>query len=148
MHAHLPGNAQIMAQQVGIRVARQQDSLKEQHAGGPDGRTATVPRQDQLADDRLHKKHGDRADQHRDRARPGEGRRAFTRHAKGPQKRLGFERDDDVLEGRRFRFAIGSARDQHVGFGIVHGRIAGAYLIESTDEDVAHRAGFAAHRDA
>ena len=46
-----------------VRIASQQQRLKEQHAGRPDRRTAAKPGQNDLANDRLDKKQKHRAQQ-------------------------------------------------------------------------------------
>ena len=50
-----PGPEIVLAQ-VGVGITGEQDRLKKQQAGGPDGRTAAEPGENEPADQRLHLK--------------------------------------------------------------------------------------------
>ncbi len=63
MQDRLSKGRKVGDQQVRIGVACEEHELKEEHAGGPDGRTAAEPRQDRFADDRLNLKQQKRGDQ-------------------------------------------------------------------------------------
>jgi len=60
---------EALREQMGVEVAEEKTDLKEQQAGGPDGRRAAEGRQYHLADHRLHQKQQCGAE--KDRARVG-----------------------------------------------------------------------------
>ena len=63
MQHHLALWRQPARREVRVRVADQQDHLKEHHAGRPHRRGAAKPRQDLLRDDRLHQKQQEGAEE-------------------------------------------------------------------------------------
>ena len=86
MQPALRGHGQMRRETVGIGVAREQQQLEEQHAGGPHRRRAAEPRQDALGEDQLHleqqegaEKNGDAVAQHGWAASGSRLGRAFRR---------------------------------------------------------------------
>jgi len=57
------------------------------------------------------------------------------------------ECDDYVFEGWGFAVGVELAADEDVGFGVVHGGVAGADFFEGVEPDVVERAGGAVDGD-
>jgi hypothetical protein len=56
MQAHLGSRFESNANKMGVNVSAQQQDLKDQHTGCPDGSRTPEPRQDVFAYDQLHLK--------------------------------------------------------------------------------------------
>src|SRR5215470_3778256 len=78
MHQGLPTQGEGGHERMGVDIAGQQESLKEQHTHGPDGWDAPKPREQSLCHNRLHLK--EEKSTYRDSHRYGKRSKAHSWH--------------------------------------------------------------------
>jgi len=66
MQEELPARVQSAGQEVGVKVAAEQERLEEQQACRPHRRRAAEPRKDELADERLDQEEQESTQQNRE----------------------------------------------------------------------------------